>query len=157
MYVLCHHQRAPSSPSPPFTQDDVLPEDHNIYADELPRETKRGKPASSAGGGGGRGNASGGRPTNAWSGFGSSAGGGGGARGSGSSGGAGGRGRNMAVIAGARRLNVTKQEALRSKGLFKIAPPSKVCTRNGRVAMAFAGLYVVVCVRAPTRNFFLRW
>lgn len=118
--------------SPPSMQDDVLPEDHKIYADELPRETRRGKSASS-GSGGGRSNASGGRPTNAWSGFGSSAGGGGGGRAGGSSGGAaggGGRGRGMAVIAGVRRLNVTKQEALRSKGVFKIAPPSKVSTRK---------------------------
>lgn len=33
----------------------------------------------------------------------------------------------VAVIGGVqRRLSVTKQEALRSKGMFKIAPPSKV-------------------------------
>eukprot|EP00903_Cladosiphon_okamuranus_P015677 g14475.t1 len=107
----------------PDEADDVLPEDHKIYADELPRETKKGKSASS---GGGRSNDSGGRSTNTWSGFGSSAGGGAGVRGSGSGGAAGGRGKGTAVVAGVRRLNVTKQEALRSKGLFKIAPPSKV-------------------------------
>lgn len=124
------------SPTPPSSQD-VLPEDHKIYADELPRETKRGKSASSAGRGGSRSNASGGRQTNAWSGFGSTAGGGAGARGSGSSAGAGAKGRGMPVIAGVRRLNVTKQEALRSKGLFKIAPPSKVCIAvEGSLAMA---------------------
>lgn len=43
----------------------------------------------------------------------------------------------MAVIAGARRLNVTKQEALRSKGLFKIAPPSKVCTEEIKIGSLF--------------------
>lgn len=54
----------------------------------------------------------------------------------------------MAVISGVRRLNVTKQEALRSKGLFKIAPPSKVPRRStgsgdginyGRVAVVCVG------------------
>lgn len=119
--VLALYRRIPPSPFPCSAQD-VLPEDHKIYADELPRETKRGKSASSGGG----------RSTNAWSGFGSSAGGGAGARGAGSSGGAAGRGRGrgMAVIGGVRRLNVTKQEALRSKGLFKIAPPSKVSSKE---------------------------
>ncbi|CAM9690678.1 unnamed protein product, partial [Ectocarpus fasciculatus] len=96
--------------------DDVLPEDHKIYADELPRETKKGKSSSGV---------SGGRPRNAWSGFGTGAGGGARAAGSGA---AGPRGKvGVAVIGGVqRRLSVTKQEALRSKGVFKIAPPSKV-------------------------------
>ena len=47
----------------------------------------------------------------------------------------------MAVVAGVRRLNVTKQEALRSKGVFKIAPPSKVRTRKFRLAAT----YVCMC------------
>lgn len=105
-------------------QDDVLPGDHKIYADELPRELKKGKSSSAAGGSG-----SGGRSGSAWRGFGS--GGSGSAKGSGA--GAGGKmgvpiNRAGAVGAG-RKLSVTKQEALRSKGVFKIAPQSKVRLR----------------------------
>lgn len=100
-------------------KDDVLPGDHKIYADELPRELKKGR-VSSAGGG------SGGRQGSAWSGFGGSN-----SSSSGTGGGAGGKSKGApagrtGVIAGGRRLSVTKQEALRSKGVFKIAPPSKV-------------------------------
>ncbi|CAM9872565.1 unnamed protein product [Scytosiphon promiscuus] len=82
----------------PGADDDVLPGDHKIYADELPRELKRGKSSR------------------------------------GSSGGAGGKvGVPVGAIAGARRMSVTKQEALRSKGVFKIAPQSKVPVKpNGK-------------------------
>lgn len=117
----------------PDSQDDVLPGDDKVTldADDI-RETKkarsaataqRGKdsslsPAKSTGissNGGGAG-----RPGSAWNGFGAGGGAAGAARGSG-----GGRG---GVIGGMRRLPGTKQEALRSKGLFKIAPASKVGT-----------------------------
>ncbi|CAN0334981.1 unnamed protein product [Pylaiella littoralis] len=127
---------------PEDADDDFLPEDHKIYADELPRELKKGKVGPGGGGGGG---GRGGRQGNAWNGFGggggsssgsssSSSGSGSGSAGwgaGGRSGRAGGRGNGVpagraGAIAGVRRLSVTKQEALRSKGVFKIAPPSKV-------------------------------
>lgn len=61
----------------------------------------------------------------------------------------------MAVIAGARRLSVTKQEALRSKGLFKIAPPSKVCMEGEMES--FDGVPLgCTCVRARGDGVFLR-
>lgn len=102
----------------------MLPGDHKMNLDDDDvRETKKAKSVASqrgkdaaAGAGGGAGARSSG---NAWGGFGSGGGGGGD--------GGGGRHTGTAMMGGIRRrMSVTKQQALRSKGVFKIAPQSKV-------------------------------
>ncbi|CAM9663268.1 unnamed protein product, partial [Laminaria digitata] len=117
----------------PDAEDGVLPGDHKFNLDDDDaRETKKNRgatttdtaqrssdsasknrAATSSGFGGAE------RRGSDWSRFG---GGGGGTSG----GGEGEPSRRRAVVGGMRRFPGTKQQALRSKGVFKIAPQSKV-------------------------------
>lgn len=106
-------------------QDDIQPDDHKIKLDaEDLRETKRAKAAAGIPSGSGTAALTSG---NTWSGYGSGGVGGGGA-GAGGGGGASSSAspRPTGGVLGGMRMSVTKKEALRSKGVFKIAPQSKV-------------------------------
>lgn len=110
---------------PNASQDDTRPDDHKIKLDANDiRENKRAKSAAAGSGSAAKGG-------NAWSGFGGGSGGSGGGgsstgRGAGSLSGATRQSSSSGVKFGGMRMSVTKKEALRSKGVFKIAPQSKV-------------------------------